>query len=235
MAEYVKLNKKNVFKINKKVSFEKGVFFEPATVALHAINRLKYRKGKNVLILGAGTIGVFVMQWAKIFGAKKIVVLDRNKKRLELTKKLGASEVINTKDPDFKQKLKDLLQNNFFDYIFEAVGESETIRLSLEIAENRSKICFIGTPHENLNLSPEEFEKIIRKELLLTGSWMSYSLKFPGREWKLTEKYFSTGELKFDDELIFDKFPLNKAKEAFELFKKPGKVRGKVLLVSDLK
>ena len=46
-AEYIKLNEKNVLKIQKNISFEKGVFFEPATVALHALKRLNYKKGKN--------------------------------------------------------------------------------------------------------------------------------------------------------------------------------------------
>ena len=72
-----------------------------------------------------------------------------------------------------------------------------------------------------------------RKEFRLTGSWMSYSAPFPGREWALTAHYFATGQLRFDESLVFKKFPLSKAREAFELFKNPASVGGKILLMNE--
>ena len=67
-AEYVVVPEKNAVKFDDEVSFEKGAFFEPATVALHGLRRVEYRGGKSVAILGGGTIGLMTMQWAKIFG-----------------------------------------------------------------------------------------------------------------------------------------------------------------------
>ena len=72
-----------------------------------------------------------------------------------------------------------------------------------------------------------------RKEFKLTGSWMSYSAPFPGREWELTAHYFATGQLKFDPELIFKTFSLKDADKAFALYKDPSQVKGKVMLVVD--
>ncbi len=69
-AEYVVVPEKNVVKFDDEVSFEKGAFFEPATVALHGLRRVEYRGGKSVAILGGGTIGLMTMQWAKIFGGE---------------------------------------------------------------------------------------------------------------------------------------------------------------------
>ena len=60
-----------------------------------------YHAGDCVAILGGGTIGLFTAQWAKIFGAKKVVVFDISPERLELAKKLGVDEGINTLDEDF--------------------------------------------------------------------------------------------------------------------------------------
>ena len=74
---------------------------------------------------------------------------------------------------------------------------------------------------------------MLRKEFNLTGSWMSYSAPFPGREWELTAHYFGTGQLKFDKDLIFKRFPLSQAAEAFALYKDPGSVKGKVMLAID--
>jgi L-iditol 2-dehydrogenase len=60
---------------------------------------------------------------------------------------------------------------------------------------------------------------------------MSYSAPFPGEEWYLTAHFFKTGQLKFSDGLIYKKFSLSECAEAFDLFKTPGKVKGKILFV----
>ena len=62
---------------------------------------------------------------------------------------------------------------------------------------------------------------------------MSYSAPFPGKEWELTAHYFVTGQLKFDPQLIYRTFPMSKADEAFALYKTPGEVKGKILLVNE--
>ncbi|MPN12615.1 Galactitol 1-phosphate 5-dehydrogenase [bioreactor metagenome] len=77
------------------------------------------------------------------------------------------------------------------------------------------------------------WENMNRKEFKLTGSWMSYSSPFPGKEWELTAHYFATGQLKFDPGFIYKKMPMSQAQEAFQMFKTPGLVKGKVLLVNE--
>jgi len=93
----------------------------------------------------------------------------------------------------------------------------------------------IGTPTKELSFGVSEWENMNRKEFTLTGSWMSYSAPFPGREWKMAAHYFQTGQLKFDDSLIFKKVPLEKIGDAFELYKVPGMVKGKILVDSEQK
>ena len=73
----------------------------------------------------------------------------------------------------------------------------------------------------------------MRTEFMLTGSWMSYSAPFPGKEWDLTAHYFKTGQLKFNEDLIFKKMPLSKIADAFEMYKTPGTVKGKILIDSE--
>ena len=102
-AEYVVVPERNAVRFDDSVSFEQGAFFEPATVALHGLERVNYKGGECVAILGGGTIGMFTMQWAKIFGAKKTVVFDISPERLELAKRLGADAVINTLEKDFME------------------------------------------------------------------------------------------------------------------------------------
>ena len=63
-AEYVVVPEQNAVSFEDEVSFEQGAFFEPATVALHGLKRVPWNGGKTVAILGGGTVGMLVMQWA---------------------------------------------------------------------------------------------------------------------------------------------------------------------------
>ena len=232
-AEYVVVPEKNAVKFEDGVSFEQGAFFEPATVALHGLKRLDYKGGKTVAILGGGTIWLFTMQWAKIFGAAKVVVFDINAARLDLAKKLGADGVILTSQEDFKQKAMDLTDGKGFDFVYETAGNTVTMKMAFDLAANHAGVCFIGTPTKEISFTVEEWEKLNRKEMILTGSWMSYSAPFPGEEWRLTAHYFKTGALQFDASLIYEVMPLSDIANAFALFETPGAVKGKILIDSE--
>lgn len=232
-AEYVAVPEANAVPFDEHVSFEQGAFFEPATVALHGLKRVPYEGGKTVAILGGGTIGMFVMQWAKIFGAAWTTVFDIAPERLELGKRLGADAGINTREDGFMERAMALTGGKGFDYVFETAGNVATMKMAFELAANKAHICFVGTPTKELSFTVREWENMNRKEFTLTGSWMSYSAPFPGEEWKLTAHYFKTGELKFDDSFIFKKMPLSQIADAFALFKTPGTVKGKILIDSE--
>ncbi|NLG89995.1 MAG: galactitol-1-phosphate 5-dehydrogenase [Clostridiaceae bacterium] len=232
-ADYVVLPQRNVVKFDKTVSFEQGAFFEPSAVALHGLKCAGYEGGRDVAILGGGTIGLFTAQWASIFGAKRVFVFDIDNDRLALAKKLGADVTINTLEPGFSEIVKEYTGGKGFGFVFETAGADATMKLAFELAGNKASLCFIGTPTKALVFTPKLFENMNRKEFRLTGSWMSYSAPFPGDEWELTAHFFKNGKLKFDESLIFKKLPMEKAKEAFDMYKTPGSVKGKILLVND--
>ena len=231
-AEYVSVPEMNVAKFDEEVSFEQGAFFEPATVALHGLRRCDYVGGKRVAILGGGTIGLFTAQWARIFGAKSVTVFDIVEERLDLAERLGVDYRIDSSKPDYMDKVNEITNGCGFDYVYEAAGNPVTMKMAFKLAANKAQLCFIGTPTKELSFTVDEWENMNRKEFTLTGSWMSYSAPFPGDEWELTAHYFKTGELKFDDSFIFKKIPLAKIDTAFEMFKTPGTVKGKILIDS---
>jgi L-iditol 2-dehydrogenase len=206
--------------------------FEPSTVALHGVMLADYKGGENAAILGGGTIGLFTMQWAKIYGAKITAVFDIDGGRLKLAERLGADCAINTKAEGFEKEAMALTGDRGFDYVFETAGNPVTMRLAFELAAGRAGVCFIGTPHVDLSFTPRQWENMNRKEFRLTGSWMSYSAPFPGREWELTAAYLAAGQLKFDSELVYRAFPMSEAAQAFSLFETPGQVHGKIMLIN---
>ncbi|MBQ7260993.1 MAG: galactitol-1-phosphate 5-dehydrogenase [Lachnospiraceae bacterium] len=232
-AEYALVPEKNVVKFDDSIDFDQGAFFEPATVALHGLRRVDYEGGKTVAILGGGTIGMMTMQWAKIFGAKKVVVFDIVEERLELAKRLGSDFAINSGKEGFMDEVDEITGKRGFDYVYETAGNTITMKLAFKLAANKAGVCFIGTPTRELSFTVDEWENMNRKEFTLTGSWMSYSAPFPGDEWELAAYYFKTGQLKFDESFIFKKIPLSQIAEAFEMFKTPGTVKGKILIDSE--
>ncbi len=232
-AEYVVVPEGNVVPFDRDISFEQGAFFEPATVALHGLWCVLYEGGKTVAILGGGTVGMFVMQWAKIFGARETVVFDIANERLELGKRLGATAGINTLNEGFMEKAMELTGGRGFDYVFETAGNTITMKMAFELAANKSHVCFVGTPTKELKFSVKEWENMNRKEFTLTGSWMSYSAPFPGKEWDLVAHYFKTGDLRIDDSFIFKKIPLSRIADAFMMYRIPGTVKGKILIDSE--
>ncbi|MCI8834081.1 MAG: galactitol-1-phosphate 5-dehydrogenase [Ruminococcus sp.] len=232
-AEYVVIPERNAVVFDPAISYEQGAMFEPSTVALHGLLQNGYQGGANVAILGGGTIGLFTMQWAKIFGSRNVAVFDISAQRLELAKRLGADQVILTTKENEMEKAMAITKGKGYDYVYETAGQAATMYKAFELAANKAQVCFIGTPHVDLQFSPALWENMNRKEFHLTGSWMSYSSPFPGKEWELTAHCFATGQLKFDPGLIYKKMPMCQAQEAFQMFKTPGLVKGKVLLVNE--
>ena len=229
-AEYVVMPERHAIKFDPSIPFEQAAMFEPSTVALHGLIQNDYRGGGDVAVLGGGTIGIFALQWAKILGAKNAVLFDIDNDRLKLGKRLGADYIINTKEPDFKEQALEITKGKGYDYVFETAGAAATTYMAFELAANKANVCFIGTPTKDLTFTPKLWENMNRKEFKLTGSWMSYSAPFPGKEWELTAHCFATGQLKFDDGIIYKKIPMSRVDEAFALFKTPGLVKGKVML-----
>lgn len=232
-AEYVVIPEKNAVPFDACIPYEQGAMFEPATVAIHGVLQNEYKSGGTVAILGGGTIGMFTMQWCKIFGSKKVVVFDISKERLDMALRLGADAVINTTESDYMEQAMALTGGQGYNYVFETAGAAPTMYMAFDLAANKANVCFIGTPHVDLTFTPAMWENMNRKEFHLTGSWMSYSAPYPGREWELTAHYFATGQLKFDPGFVYKKMPMSQAQEAFDMFKTPGLVKGKILLINE--
>jgi len=232
-ADYVVIPEQNAVKYDSSIPYQQAAMFEPSTVALHGLLQGSYTGGGNVAVVGGGTIGILTAQWAKIFGSKKLVVFDVDDSRLELAKRLGADEGINTRKEGWMEAAVVLTDGVGYDHVFETAGNPVTDRICFDIAANKSHVTFIGTPHTDLTFTPKQWENMNRKEFYLTGSWMSYSAPFPGKEWELTAHYFATGELKFDPDIIFRTFPMSKAWEAFQLYDDPASVHGKVMLLNE--
>lgn len=233
MAEYVTVPAANVLKIDDSIVFEDAALFEPCTVAIHGLFQAGFKPGGKVAILGGGTIGLFTLQWAKLLGAESVTVIGRGKARLELSRQFGADRLISILDEGHMDEINSVTGGRGFDYVFETAGSVSAMKMAFEIAANKSTVCYIGTPKDDLVFSPRLFENLNRKEMYLTGSWMSYSAPFPGREWTMTADSFMSGDIRVIPEMVYKKYPLGQIAAAFDEFRTPGKVKGKILIVNE--
>lgn len=86
------------------------------------------------------------MQWAKIFGSKKIVAFDIDEGRLALAKRMGADEAINTGEEGYMERAKALTGGHGFDYVFEAAGNPVTMHMAFEAARPTRHGCASSAP-----------------------------------------------------------------------------------------
>lgn len=229
-ADYVVLPQENVIKYDPSIPYTTAVLFEPSTVAMHALRTAGYTGGGTTAILGGGTIGIFAAQLCRAFGAAKVVVFDIEQERLDMAERMGADGVVNTLDPDFREKAMALTGGRGYDWVFEVAGQPATMKMAFELAASKAVVCFIGFPHVPVTFDARLWENLNLKELTLIGSRMSYNAPFPGPDWTLVAHYLSTGQLQIDPSMIFRRFPMREAAAAFELFRTSGAVKGKVIL-----
>ncbi len=192
MAEYVVVPEKNCVRVPDSLSLKEAALLEPLTVAIHGVERVRIPAGVDVLVLGAGTIGLLTVLALRAIGVGKITVVDLNEEKLRVAKRIGADETVNP----LNMKLEDYYQKNRLPEVtVETAGSSVTQKQAVEFVAKRGKVVYVGTSTKDVVFDPETFEKILRGELEVTGSWMSYSAPFPGYEWETGLRYMATGKI----------------------------------------
>jgi L-iditol 2-dehydrogenase len=103
-----------------------AALLEPLGVALHAVNLAHIHLADRVAVLGVGPIGLLIVRLARLSGAVQVVATDKNPVRLELARRLGATEVINVRDDEPVRRIRDSTRGRGVDVAFEVAGVPET-------------------------------------------------------------------------------------------------------------
>lgn len=227
-AEYALVSRKNLFKLPENASLLQGAFLEPITVGLHALKLAGGCQDKEVIVIGAGTIGQLIIQAASALGAKSVTAVDINPQRLALALETGASHAFNSATlsaDDIRQKTQ---ERRFNQLIIETAGTPQTVALSLDIAGPKAQVALVGTLHKDLTLNVSTFSHILRKELTLLGSWMNYSAPWPGSEWQQATQLFAEKRINLDALIGSIGAPEEFVRKVTSLAGKP--MTGKILL-----
>jgi len=150
-AEYVrvpaKIVRQNVHQIPDHVSFKQAALLEPLACVIHGNDLADIRLSDNVVIVGAGPIGLLHLQLAKHRGAGKVIVTDVSDVRLERARKLGAENTVNAEKENQIQKVMELTEGLGADVAIEAVGLPETWESTMRMtSKGGTALLFGGCP-----------------------------------------------------------------------------------------
>lgn len=231
-AEYIKLPAENVLKLFNNIDYETGATTDPAAVALHGFRKAHLNPGDKVAIIGAGAIGLFALQWAKILGASQVFVIDLFDEKLKIAEDLGADNLINANKRDVVKEVLDKTAGKGVDIVIESAGVKSSQAMSLLIANKLAKIVFIGISHNSLQLDEKQVDNLLRKELNIVGSWNSINRSISDNEWRITLHFMSIGQLKAKP-LITHRFGFKDVKKAFEMMHNQSEIFIKVMFSPD--
>lgn len=131
-ADYLCVPAKVCYKLHDNVSFSAGSTVEPLAVAFRGVRHAGDIEGKNILIVGSGTIGLMLVACARIQNPAKIFVSDLSNSRLEVAKMMGANVTVNPSESDLGYIILSQTENRGIDVSFEAVGITPACVQSLE-------------------------------------------------------------------------------------------------------
>jgi threonine 3-dehydrogenase len=206
-AEYIAVPAFNIFKLPDAISDDMGAILDPFGNATHTALSFDL-VGEDVLITGAGPIGIMAAAIARHVGARHIVVTDVNDYRLELASKMGASVALNVQRGSIDEVMRDLGMEEGFDVGMEMSGNPQAFRDLLRTMHHGGKVAVLGIPPAEMSV---DWNEIIFKGLIIKGIY--------GREmfetWYKMSSMLQSG-LSMDT-IITHRFPVDRYEEAFEL------------------
>lgn len=164
-CEYISMPVERIYE-GKGLSAEELALIEPFSISQHAVSRCTIKENDNVLIIGAGPIGLFALLAAKA-KCKNVVVADILDNRLELAKEYGATEVVNTKMQSLEEFTNEFTKGKGFDVCIEACGAPETFLGCIDSCAFAGNIVLIGNGKRETNFI---HSIILKKELNIFGS-----------------------------------------------------------------
>ncbi len=158
----------------KGLSAKELALIEPFAISCHALSRCKINDGGNLLIMGAGPIGLFALIKAKAMGAK-VMIADLLDNRLNLAKEYGADKTVNIKNESLTEAAAEFTGGDMFDVTVEACGQPETFLNCIDCAATGANVILIGNGKRNTTFL---HSILLKKELNVFGSRNAFTKDF---------------------------------------------------------
>ena len=219
-AEFVNVPLSNLIKVPADMDPVAASLVDPAAIALHAIWKADFKAGQSGAVVGCGPIGLFVIQWLRIMGAKDIVAIDIAEEKLAMARQAGATHTLLSGASDTELPRCQL--------VIEAAGHPASINQAVQLTKAGGHVVFIGIPTGEVPISTATFSHFLRQEISLHGAWNSFSAPFPGDEWTASIDKLASGELQWQFMITHD-LPLDELPSMFKRYADRSEVAAKVI------
>lgn len=230
--EYLAVPLFNLVLLEEQVSYEEGAMVEPATVAQHVINKAELTIGDNVVIYGAGPIGIMVAQWAQINGAGKVLLMDIDPTKVAFAQELGFEYVCNSQEKEAGSFILETLGGKLADVVIEATGSSAAFDQCAQSIRTFGRVVLLGNPHSDMVLKQKTYDQFMRKEGTIVGMFNSVYEHFPKNEWQVTVQSIANKQLNLKP-LVTHKVPIEELIGAFDMIHEKNEFYNKVLMVNE--
>ncbi len=170
-AEYSIVPAKQIYKLPNDFDLSEAAFAEPLSCSLRGIHQAEIKTGDSVAVIGGGSIGLMMLQLARLSGASKVILLEPIKQKREIAEKLGADLTLDPSDHGSIKKLIDFT-NGGVDVAIECVGKSSTVEMSLEIVDKGGTVVIFGLAPLN-EIAEINLAKIFKKEIRIHNSYLN--------------------------------------------------------------
>jgi L-iditol 2-dehydrogenase len=230
-AEYVRVPIWNLVLVPDGVSLEEAAMTEPAAVAIHALRQAGVDIGDTVVIFGAGSIGLMLALWSQAWGASRVLLIDIDDAKLDFAAKLGFRHGINAKRTDPVAWVQEMTELGG-DLIVEASGSSVAFDQCMRVARPFGRVVLMGNPEGEMHLSSDGYSSILRKELVLHGTWNSTYSELPHNEWHLALDFMASGKLNLKS-LITQRVALDRLPDTLAKVRDRAEFTNKVMFVNE--
>jgi len=177
-AQYSVVPAKQLYKIPADMELDRAIFFEPLTCATHAWDKIGGIKiGGSALIFGAGPIGCYFVELARLAGAGTIIVVEPSDFRRDFVRKLGAHFSVDPRCDDTEEIVRDAtrIDKNTFgvDLAIDACGRPEVIKTAMDLVRPGGVISTFGEQDVHATVDNVNFTKVTQKELTIVGSYVT--------------------------------------------------------------
>ena len=169
-AEYVAVPGRIVYKLPDGVSFEQAALLESVSIAVHAVNRHAPKPGDVVVVMGAGMIGILLIQVLRAKGTTDVIAVDIDPQKLALAGRMGATHTLNAIDMDVPAAVRQLTGGRGVDVSFEVVGHSATVVSAIRSLRKGGTVVLVGNLSPNVELPLQD---VVSREISVLGSCAS--------------------------------------------------------------
>jgi len=168
-AEFVAVPERICYRLPERLEFAEAAMLEAVAVAIHGVNLAQVPPEGTALVIGAGTIGILIVEALRAAGCARVLVTDVDQKRLALAKRLGAAETLPS-DATLRERTLQLTGGEGVDVALEAVGRDETVAAAIDAVRKGGTVVLVGniTPLVTLPL-----QKVVTRQIRLQGSCAS--------------------------------------------------------------